>query len=126
MKRPSCLAQVASWSDSFRGFGGHLTDFLEQFYLERRPQMLEEPPRRLAPVFPEGEVADAYLAATAASLAQLLDVDPPPWAFEESRKLKRPWFASRSASLRAILIAESPAAFRERNLFVSENALSRA
>ena len=36
------------------------------------------------------------------------------------------WFASPGAALRATLLLESPAAFRERNFFVSENALERA
>jgi hypothetical protein len=44
----------------------------------------------------------------------------------DKRKLHRPWFASPLAALRAVLILESPAAFRSRNLFVSENALTRA
>ena len=35
-------------------------------------------------------------------------------------------FAHRGRALRATLLAESPAPFRERNLFVSANALSRA
>jgi hypothetical protein len=39
---------------------------------------------------------------------------------------KTPWFAAKSPNLKAILLQESPAAFRVRNLFVSANALSRA
>ena len=38
----------------------------------------------------------------------------------------QPWVAWPGAALRATLLAESPAPFRERNLFVSANALSRA
>ena len=45
---------------------------------------------------------------------------------DEVRSLHRPGFASPMASLRAVLIHESPSAFRSRNVFVSENALSRA
>jgi len=40
--------------------------------------------------------------------------------------MKTPWFAAKSPNLKAILLQESPAAFRVRNLFVSANALSRA
>jgi hypothetical protein len=69
---------------------------------------------------------DAYLAATAEWLAWKFDLPPPGWAFEPARSLRRPWFASQLASLRAVLLLESPAPFRSRNLFVSENALSRA
>lgn len=88
--------------------------------------MLAEEPRRLADVLKDGAVADAYLAATAVSLARLIRVAPPAWAWDESRKLKSPWFAHPGPAIRATLLAESPAPFRERNLFVSENALSRA
>ena len=41
------------------------------------------------------------------------------------RALGVPYFASPLGSLRAVLIHESPPAFRARNLFVSSNALSR-
>jgi hypothetical protein len=71
-------------------------------------------------------VADAYLAAVAVSLARETGDSPPAWAWQEARKLRRPWFAHPGAALRATLLAESPAPFRERNLFVSANALARA
>ncbi|MBI4604461.1 MAG: hypothetical protein HY721_21070 [Planctomycetes bacterium] len=126
MRRPRSLAEVAAWSDSRRAFSFQLADFLDQFYLERRPEMLSEEPERLARRIEEGDIADAYLAATAVSLARLAGAHPPAWAWQESRKLRRHWFASPGRAVRATLLAESPAPFRERNLFVSENALSRA
>jgi hypothetical protein len=50
----------------------------------------------------------------------------PAWIGEETRKLHRPWFVSPLASLRAVLLQESPAGFRARILFVSQNVLSWA
>jgi hypothetical protein len=88
--------------------------------------MSAEEPARLAGTIEEGDVADAYLAATAVALARVIKVDPPAWAWQKDRRLKYPWFASSGAAIRATLLAESPAPFRERNLFVSANALSRA
>ena len=44
MRRPRSLAEVATWSDNRREFSRHLADFLDQFYLERNPRMLEEEP----------------------------------------------------------------------------------
>jgi hypothetical protein len=91
----------------------------------RRPEMLAEEPPRLAGGIEEGEVADAYLAAVAVALSRSAGVAPPAWTRGTGRTLKAPWFAHPGGVLRATLILESPAAFRERNLFVSENALSR-
>ena len=126
MRRPSSLAEVAAWSRARRDFWNHLADFLDQFYLERRLDMLQEEPARLAGKIDDGDVADAYLAATAVSLARSLAMVPPSWARSPDRKLRRPWFASAGPAIRATLLLESPAPFRERNLFVSENALTRA
>jgi len=50
----------------------------------------------------------------------------PSWTTGETRQLRSPWFATPLAALRALLLLESPPAFRSRNLFVSGNALSRA
>lgn len=126
MRRPGSLAEVAAWSTDSREFSFHFADFLDQFYLERRGEMLSEEPSRLAKRVTDGDVADAYLAAAAVALARLIQVDPPAWAWREDRKLRKPWFASPGPAIRATLLLESPAPFRERNLFVSANALSRA
>ena len=126
MRRPESLAEVSAWTNDRSAFSFHLADFLDQFYLKRRVEMLSEEPAQLADKIQEGAVADAYLAATAVALARLIQADPPPWAWQERRKLKSPWFASPGSAIRATLLAESPAPFRERNLFVSANALSRA
>jgi hypothetical protein len=50
----------------------------------------------------------------------------PNWAKGNARALNKPWFAAKTPNLKAILLQESPAAFRVRNLFVSANALPRA
>lgn len=126
MTRPASLAEVAAWATDIDSFRLHLADFLDEFRSRGGAGRLAEESRRLPSVFSGGEVADAYLAAVAVALSREIGVFPPPWAWSEDRKLRRPWFASPGASVRAMLLWESPAAFRERNLFVSENALSRA
>jgi hypothetical protein len=126
MRRPASLKEVAELSDNRRAFAYALSDLLDQFRIEKRPGMLEEEPPRLEGRYDEGAVADAYLAAVAVSLAREIEAPPPAWAWQESRKLRQPWFAHPGPALRATLLAESPAPFRERNLFVSANALSRA
>jgi hypothetical protein len=71
-------------------------------------------------------VQDAYLAATAEELARRFHLPQPAWTSGSERALHQPWFATPLAAVRAVLLWESPACFRSRNLFVSENALSRA
>lgn len=126
MKRPDSLAEVALLADDPRAFSYALADFLDQFRLNLHPASLEEVPMRLSSRYADGEVADAYLAAVAVTLAREIGVNPPTWVWDEARTLRRPWFAHPGPALRATLLAESPAAFRERNLFVSSNVLARA
>ncbi len=126
MTRPGSLAEVAALSDNRRAFAYAVSEFLDEFRLQRAAGMLAVEPARLAPRYDGGDVGDAYLAAVAVSLAREIRVAPPAWAWHDSRKLRRPWFAHPGAVLRATLLAESPGPFRERNLFVSANALSRA
>ncbi len=104
-----------------------LREFLDEFYRAPSQNALAIEPDLLRDNLPaKGEVYDAYLAVTAEALACKHGLDTPSWTYNENRRLHHPWFALTLASLRAVLLLESPAAFRSRNLFVSENALSRA
>jgi hypothetical protein len=124
---PKTLAQVSELTARGEPFDLCIKNFLDAFYARPTAEALQLEPPRLADKNPKfGEIEDAYLAATAEWLAWKFDLPPPAWAFDQSRALRRPWFASTLSALRAVLLIESPAAFRSRNLFVSENALTRA
>lgn len=125
-RRPQSLAEVAEWSTTWDEVSYNLVDFLHEFAARPEPQMLRDHPRLLAGVFERGEVCDAYLAATAAMLAPRVQAPRPEWTEAPERYLRTPWFASPGPSMRACLLLESPARFRERNLFVTANALSVA
>lgn len=125
--RPKTLAEVARLTMAGDNFDRCLANFLDEFYAAPRAEALEPVPELLLPKRGEsGRVQDAYLAATAEQLAWANGFAMPAWVMGEERKLHRPWFASSLGALRAVLLLESPAAFRSRNLFISENALSRA
>lgn len=84
---------------------------------------------RDAPVWLEAGThpdCNAYLAAVAETLCREAFLNPPGWSDASACFLHRPWFAGGFESLKALLLVESPVAFRRRNLFVSANALSRA
>ena len=72
------------------------------------------------------DLLDAYLAGTAVELSTGLGRARPRWTQAPERRLAAPWFAAKSDELRIVLLHESPAGFRERNIFTSENALSVA
>ena len=125
--RPKTLAEVAALAAQGDSFDRCLANFLDEFYAAPNAAALAAAPALLAPQFGElGHVQDAYLAATAEELARCFSLPQPDWTVGEDRQLHRPWFATQLAALRAVLLLESPPAFRARNLFVSENALSRA
>jgi hypothetical protein len=125
--RPKSLAEVARLAAAGESFDLCLANFLDEFYYAPNAMALNASPAPLEPVLGElGRVQDAYLAATAEELARAYALVLPLWTEEAGRKLHRPWFASSLGGLRAVLLLESPPGFRSRNLFVSENALSRA
>jgi hypothetical protein len=125
--RPKTLAEVAQLTLNGESFDRCLANFLDEFYAVPNAQALAHTPPWLAQQCGEfGRVQDAYLAATAEELARNYQLSGPVWTADDSRKLHRPWFASPLAALRAVLLLESPPAFRARKLFVSENALARA
>lgn len=125
--RPATLAEVAALAAQGDSFDRCLANFLDAFYAAPSAAALAAAPVLLAPAHGDlGQVQDAYLAATAEELARRFSLPLPRWTAGEARQLRRPWFATPLAALRAVLLLESPPGFRARNLFVSENALSRA
>ena len=125
--RPKTLAEVAQLAMHGDSFDRSLANFLDEFYAAPDAKALAAAPILLAPGLGySGSVQDAYLAATAEERARSHQFPVPAWTVGEARKLHRPWFASSLAALRAVLLLESPVAFRSRNLFISENALTRA
>lgn len=125
-QRPASLAAVAAQSETWEEVASAIADFLHEFQRRQDLAMLEESPPLLVDRFPGGEIADAYLAAVGATLAEQYCQPAPEWTRAPERYLHHPWFATPGAAMRACLLLESPARFRERNLFVTANALSVA
>jgi hypothetical protein len=128
-RRPRSLFAVVRDAESTEDIGCNLADFLDHVNgLAKQPaaaarvaaSLRTEPPRT------GDAVQDAYLAAVAAHLAHRLGRRENAWAKKKQRRLEHPWFALPDAWARATLLRDSPAAFRERNLFTTEDALHRA
>jgi len=68
---------------------------------------------------------DAYLGALAEHLAAVHGLERPPWSVESQRFLDRFWFVSEEPGFRAMAIAQAPAAFRRRGVFIPERSLHR-
>lgn len=99
-------------------------EFLDEFGLLARDDL------RVRAIFARPEPtndsrADAYLGALAEHLAATHELERPGWSVESERFLDRFWFVSEIPGFRALAIAQSPAAFRRRGIFIAEGALQR-
>ena len=120
------------WNDALRR-GEPLTlwrlgDFVDDFRTraateEERLALVREAPMWVDA--PAQEDCNAYWAAMVETLCREARLNPPEWTESPRCYLHRPWFAGAMEGLKAILLAESPVAFRRRNLFVSSDALAR-
>jgi hypothetical protein len=122
--RPASIRQAAEFGIAFGHRDAYLREFLDEFYMEthkdRRAAMLaDEPPST------DSQRADAYYAAVAEHLAFTYGLPVPPWTSNPSRFLDRPFFPCGLESLKAILIRDSPTAFRRRMIFVDAEPLYR-
>jgi hypothetical protein len=129
--RPQSLREVALESVSYRDFGANLKDFLHEFSDARRRSaplepMLGDAPPRLAGRFAEGRICDAFLAGTADYLARSTAVATPTWALSPDLVLEEPWFSEPLLGVRGLLLRDTPSAFKDKNVFVFESALSVA
>jgi hypothetical protein len=120
------LATVMASIKNADEFSYAIRDFADRFHESPDPSLLATAPDLLEPTLQDDGVADAWVASVAAHLAETHCMPTPLWTRGAARCLTKPWFAAKSPNLKAILLQESPAAFRVRNLFVSANALHRA
>ncbi|MEQ1931393.1 MAG: hypothetical protein ABL957_12820 [Parvularculaceae bacterium] len=121
--RPTTIAEVASRAAAGGGVFDRavreFVDFWQSASTDERRKALAREPAKL-----DG-VKDAYLAALTEHLALSARIDVPEWSEKDARFLKEPFFAGGIESLKAILLVESPLAFRRRLIFISADALSR-
>jgi len=81
---------------------------------------MEEPPLTGA------RITDCYLAAAADQLGTTFFGKAPRWANEPVRTLEEPHFGFTTPLGRAYALIATPGPFRQRNLFIGEDALKRA
>ncbi len=98
-------------------------EFLDEYAAEplaARPRLLEaEPPQTGSARW------DAFLGALAEHLAFHDGLRVPDWAQQPARFLDASWFLLDLPSVRPSAIAESPAAFRRRAIWITAEALDR-
>lgn len=99
-------------------------ELLDEFKLLPRVDLRERAIATRPP--PTGDPrADAYLGALAEHLAVVNDLERPGWSIEPERFLERFWFPHLLPAFRPLAIAQSPAAFRRRGIFIAAGALDR-
>jgi hypothetical protein len=121
--RPRTLREISERSNSIGDFGRHLRDWLHELRnVSSRRQAVEaiaDEPEFLKEKFPEGNVADAWLAAYAEHLSGKIGVSAPEWAFEPGRIAAEPIFdeGSDNGKLRTLALQNAPFAFKRRNIY---------
>ena len=125
MPRPHTLAEVARRRNTGEDFSFLLREFLDEFYGAVRKGtaaecIADEPP----------ELSDVRehvsLGAIGEHLARRWKLTIPPWTEHPSRFLRRPYFTTTIEGFKALLLAESPIAFRRRLIFTEAEPLRRA
>jgi hypothetical protein len=118
------LANVARRVRAGEDFQHAVREFLDEFALRAddrsRAEAIADRPAE------SGEARiDAYLGALAEHLAVAHGLSRPAWSVEAGRFLDSFWFVSPTRSFRALAIAQAPAAFRRRGVFLPERSLHR-
>jgi hypothetical protein len=102
-------------------------DFLDEFYRsgkEKKMDMVKDEPEHFDNIQAE---TYAFIAGAVEKLCNDAELEPPAWVFKDKYFLREPYFAlNAKGMLRVVLLVESPNEFVVRNVFVSENCLTRA
>jgi transcriptional regulator with XRE-family HTH domain len=108
------------FGDGFNTWRTHLFNFVDRFRVEPDARVIRNPPV---------QELDARLRALIASTVESLCAETgrraPDWC-RGIAGLEMPWFVAGVENLKAMALVESPAQFRQRNIFVLGNFLSRA
>jgi len=121
--RPGSIAEISERARAqTQAFDAAVREFLDSWQsmtAGNRVKALATKPEAV------GKIQDAYLAALAEHLALSSGIVAPAWTEEPDRFLTEPFFAGGLESLKAILLVESPLAFRRRLIFISADGLTR-
>lgn len=124
--RPGTLVEVIRRFEArVQTFGVALSEFLDEFYRDQSDV------NRLAritgrPAITGDSVIDTYVGGVGEHLARRWRLgDPPAWTEAPERFLRRPWFPPGTNLEKAMLIKESPLAFRRRFIFIEAEPLRR-
>ncbi len=117
----TALAERVRQGEDFR-FAAR--EFLDEFALRPDDRSRSEAIAARPPLTGDARY-DAYIGALAEHLAAAHGLERPAWSVEPDRFLDRFWFVSEVPGFRATAIAQAPAAFRRRGVFVPERSLHR-
>ncbi|OIO59975.1 MAG: hypothetical protein COZ46_05775 [Verrucomicrobia bacterium CG_4_10_14_3_um_filter_43_23] len=130
LQRPKAAKEVSLWSESEKDFGYNFQDWVHELRrLSSKPELLQhiqDPPPRLANLFPEGNICDAYLAAYAAHLCRINSLTPPEWTQSDDLVLEEPWFSNPFKDARFLLLRDTPPEFKNKNLFTTPEITFKA
>lgn len=101
-----------------------ILQFVDDFRSRRRNTQRKLLSREPGPT--GSALLDAYLAGVAEHLSNEVSLPVPGWVEGPDRFLRTWWIEGDVPSARPTAMAQSPAAFRRRGIFVSERALERA
>lgn len=117
------IGGVAARHEDGTPFMTGVRELLDEFAL--RPPALRQPAIDDEPAWLDDPRLDAYLAALAEHVAARHDLTRPAWTVQPGRFLDRFWFPGDVRGFRAMAVAESPAAFRRRGVFIAAASLDR-
>jgi transcriptional regulator with XRE-family HTH domain len=113
-------ATIRILSDGPGSWTLHLFDFVDAFRRAPAAELIEDPPHELG-----SARLNAIVAGTAEALCAEAGLPMSSWCLAGA-PLEEPWFVAGIENLKATALAESPLAFRRRNVFVLGNFLARA
>ena len=97
-----------------------LFQFVDDFRRTQNPELIDQPPASDLPLN-----LRSLTASTVEALCAECQVAIPDWC-RDVPPLEHPWFVSGIENLKAMALVETPAQFRQRNIFVLGNFPDRA